>query len=265
MPLLQLVILALLQGLTEFLPVSSSAHLILPAQIFEGFEDQGAAIDVAAHLGSLAAVMLYFRAEVSGLVRGAGDTIMRRATDDRRLLWLLIAATVPFLIAAGFVALSGADERLRSVRVIAWASIGFGLLLYVADRVPERLGHLPERLPPAVLIGLAQMFALIPGTSRSGVTMTAARALGYDRTESARFSMLLSIPTIAATGLYLGLDLASEGSGTDPAAALLVAALSFLAAYAAIDVFLRLTRSVSYTPFVLYRIALGVVLLAFFA
>lgn len=264
MPLLHLVVLALVQGLTEFIPVSSSAHLILPAQLIEEFEDQGTGIDVAAHVGSLGAVILYFRREVADLSRGARQVAGGRVDQEGRMLLLILAATVPFLVAATALALSGYADALRSPVVIAWASIGFGVLLWVADRVPQRIAQLPDRFGPAVLIGLAQCFALVPGTSRSGITMTAARFMGYDRTEAARFSMLLSIPTIAATGLYLATELGEAGS-TPWSAALLVAALSFVAAYVAIDLFLRLTRSVSYTPFVVYRIALGIVLLVMFA
>ena len=261
MPLLHLVLLALVQGLTEFIPVSSSAHLILPAQLIEGFEDQGTGVDVAAHVGSLGAVILYFRREVADLLRGAGQAVRGHPGAEAQLLICLVAGTVPFLFAAVALATSGTADALRSPVVIAWASIGFGVLLWIADRTPQRIATLPERLGPAVLIGLAQCLALVPGTSRSGITMTAARFLGYDRTAAARFSMLLSIPTIAASGLYLA---AGVGGRTPLGPALLVALLSFAAAYLAIGVFLRLTRSVSYTPFVLYRIALGIVLLAIF-
>ena len=263
MPLLQLALLALIQGLTEFIPVSSSAHLILPAQLIEGFEDQGTAIDVAAHVGSLGAVLLYFREEVGALVRGALDVPRRRPGADRTLFLALLTATVPFLVVAPAFALSDAAETLRSVEVIAWASIGFGVLLWLADRMPAPKHVLPERLGPALAIGAAQCLALIPGTSRSGITITAARALGFDRTQAARFSMLMSIPAIGASGAYLALDAAEEGVAW--AAAGVVAALSFVSAYAAIGLFLRLTRSASFTPFVAYRIALGVVLLAVFA
>ncbi|MBB4659540.1 undecaprenyl-diphosphate phosphatase [Parvularcula dongshanensis] len=264
MLLLQLVLLAIVQGLTEFIPVSSSAHLILPAQLFEGFQDQGTGIDIAAHIGSLGAVMLYFRTEVAGLFRGGADTLRGRATDDQRLLWLLIAGTVPFLIAGAIFAFSGLADAVRSPIVIAWASIGWGIVLWLTDRRPERIDHIPTRFGPATLIGAAQCLALVPGTSRSGITITAARALGYDRTQAARFSMLLSIPTIAASGLFLLFDLFGEGAGTALGPALIVAGLSFGTAYASIAVFLRMTESVSFTPFVLYRIALGVVLLAIF-
>ena len=263
MPLLHLVLLALIQGLTEFIPVSSSAHLILPAQLVAGFEDQGTAIDVAAHVGSLGAVMIYFRREVAGLVRGALDLARGRVGPDRTLFIVLSAATVPFLVVAPALALSGAADALRSVVVIAWASIVFGVVLWLADRAPTRLHRLPEHLSPALAIGAAQCLALIPGTSRSGITITAARALGFDRTEAARFSMLMSIPAIGASGAYLALEASREAVAWGPV--LLVAGLSLVSAYAAIGLFLRLTRTASFTPFVVYRVALGVVLLAFFA
>lgn len=262
MPFLHLAILALIQGLTEFIPVSSSAHLILPAQVIEGFEDQGTAIDVAAHVGSLGAVILYFRAEVRQLCQGLVDTVRGQAGEARGLFLSLAVATIPFLVVAPIFALSGAADAVRSVTVIAWASIGFGIVLWFADRMPARFERLPRRMPPALVIGAAQCLALIPGTSRSGITITAARALGFDRTAAARFSMLMSIPAIAASGAYLALDAVSQPL---PWAAIgIVAALSFASAYGAIGVFLYLTRSASFTPFVLYRIALGGVLLLFF-
>ena len=261
MALLQLALLALIQGLTEFIPVSSSAHLILPAKLIEGFEDQGTAVDVAAHVGSLGAVVLFFRTEVARLFQGARDAARRRAGEDRRLFLTLVAATVPFLIVAPLFALSGLADAMRSVTVIAWASIAFGALLWLTDRMPARLHRLPDAAPPALLIGAAQCLALIPGTSRSGITITAARAMGYDRTEAARFSMLMSIPAIGASGAYLALDI---GGGIAWASIGVVAALSFASAYAAIGLFLRLTRSASFTPFVAYRVALGIILLLFF-
>lgn len=264
MPLLHLVILALIQGLTEFIPVSSSAHLILPAALIDGFDDQGTAIDVAAHVGSLGAVVLYFRTEVAQLVRGLLDIGRNRKTADATLFRALAVATLPFLVVAPVVALTGLDDILRSVTVIAWASIVFGIILWLADRRPAPISSLPGRTRPALIIGAAQCLALIPGTSRSGITMTAARALGYDRTESARFSMLMSIPAIGASGTYLALDLFQDGGKADLGPAAIVAGLSLVSAYVAIGVFMRLTRTVSFTPFVIYRIALGIGLLTLF-
>ena len=264
MPLIQLIVLAIVQGLTEFLPISSSAHLILAPLLVEGWADQGPLIDVAAHVGSLFAVMLYFRRDTGALVQGAVHAATGRASGERKLFLMIAAATLPVLAAGGFLVATGLDNAMRGPRVIAAASIGFGVLLWLADRAPTRdqdLSQLSWR--EALLIGLAQTFAVVPGASRSGVTMTAARWLGWSRPEAARFSMLLAMPTIAAFGLFAALKLVTDGAAGDLAAAAIVAALSFLAAFAAIAVFMRLTRSVSFTPFVAYRILLGGALLIY--
>ena len=264
MPILQLIVLALIQGITEFLPVSSSAHLILAPLAVESWEDQGPLIDIAAHVGSLFAVFLYFRNETGMLVRGGVDTLRWRASDDRKLFLFIAGATIPILMfAAVFVALD-LTSALRSPVVIGWTSIIFGLLLWHADRSPAAAHGLARiRWREVMTIGAAQMLAVIPGVSRSGVTMTAARYLGWTRTEAARFSMLLAIPTISAFGAFAGLELIRDGAGASFAAAGFVAVLSFAAAYAAIAVFMRLTQRMSFTPFVIYRVALGVALLVF--
>ncbi|MCQ8185833.1 undecaprenyl-diphosphate phosphatase [Parvularcula maris] len=261
MTLLELIILALIQGITEFLPVSSSAHLILPSALIEGFEDQGAMIDVAAHVGTLFAVILYFRSDVLRLIGGAFDLVRGQKSDQRQLFTVVAIGTIPFLLVATMVALSGVDELLRSPVVIAWASIGFGLLLWWADRQPETKTGDPSTIGAALTIGLAQCLALIPGTSRSGITITASRFLGFERREAARFSMLLAIPAVGASGLYAGYNLVSEGDAGNMGAAVLIAALSFAAALAAIALFLKASERFSFTPFVVYRIALGLIVL----
>ena len=264
MPILQLVILALVQGITEFLPISSSAHLILAPEVVDGWDDQGRAIDVAAHVGSLFAVMAYFRAETGQLFAGGVDTLRNRDTSDRRLFLLLAGATIPLIVFGGALAISGLSDHMRDPRVIATTSIVFGIALWVADRKPVQLSGMPDKWKPAMAIGAAQALAAIPGTSRSGVTMTAARWLGYSREDAARFSMLLAIPAILFSGGYETLGMIKEGAGAPVGDALIVAVLSFFAAWATIAVFMRLTRRMSFTPFVLYRIALGVVLFAIF-
>ncbi len=263
MPLLQLIVLALIQGITEFIPVSSSAHLILAPLAVEDWADQGPLIDIAAHVGSLIAVLLYFRGETVMLARGGVDAIMFRPSADRKLFLYIASATVPILVLASIFVLFDWTSALRSPAVIGWASIVFGVLLWHADRSStdkEGLDRIGWR--ETLTIGAAQMLALIPGVSRSGVTMTAARYLGWKRSEAARYSMLLAIPAISAFGLFAGFDLAREGSQASLDAALIVAVLSFLAAFATIAAFMRLTRMISFTPFVIYRILLGVVLLA---
>ncbi len=264
MPLIQLIVLAIVQGVTEFLPISSSAHLILAPLLVDSWADQGPLIDVAAHVGSLGAVLIYFRGETWRLVCGGFDACVNKHTPDRRLFLLVAAASIPVLVLGAALAITGAIDYLRSPTVIAAASIVFGILLWHADRAPTAKEGL-ERISwrEALTIGGAQMLALIPGASRSGVTMTMARYLGWSRHEAARFSMLLAIPTISAFGLFATLKLVSDGAGATMTAAAIVAGLSFVAAFAAIAVFMRLTRSVDFTPFVLYRIALGVALLAY--
>jgi undecaprenyl-diphosphatase len=259
--LLELIILALIQGITEFLPISSSAHLILPSALIEGFEDQGAMIDVAAHVGTLFAVILYFRRDVGRLVVGLGHLATNRKSEERQLFTVIAIGTIPFLLVATGVALSGLDEMLRSPVVIAWASIGFGILLWFADRQPETKTGDPSTWQAALAIGLAQCLALIPGTSRSGITITASRFLGFERREAARFSMLLAIPAVGASGLYAGTKLVAEGDASNLAAAGLIAGLSFAAALAAIALFLKASERFSFTPFVIYRIALGLIIL----
>lgn len=262
MPTLDLLILALVQGVTEFLPISSSGHLQLWPML-TGRTNQGLAIDVAVHVGTLVAVVLYFRADVAVAVRG-GFRVLRGdfAHDDARLALLLVAATVPVIVAGGLLWATGWEDALRSLPVIAWATLIGGALLWFADRGADGARADGDwRFRDAVLMGVAQAFALIPGMSRSGVTFTAARALGYDRVSGAKLSMLMSIPTIIAAGALVALDLAKAedpGLGADAA---LAAALAFLAAYAAIAGLMRMMRTWTMTPFVVYRLILGLVLL----
>ncbi|MEL7486047.1 MAG: undecaprenyl-diphosphate phosphatase [Pseudomonadota bacterium] len=264
MPLLQLIVLALVQGITEFLPISSSAHLILAPLLVDGWTDQGPLIDVAAHVGSLGAVLLYFRSETAALFRGGLDAATMKATDDRRLFLLVAAATAPILVLGAAAALSGFIDAVRSPRVIGLAFILFGILLWHSDRRPPEKTELKALTwRDALFVGAMQVLAIIPGASRSGVTMTAARYLGWSRTEAARFSMLIAIPTISASGLFAIVSLVKDGAQAEMSAAAVVAVLSFVSAFAAIAVFMRLTRSMSFTPFVIYRLIVGVGLLVF--
>ncbi|MBT8473286.1 MAG: undecaprenyl-diphosphate phosphatase [Marinicaulis sp.] len=262
MPLIQLFVLAIIQGITEFIPVSSSAHLILAPIAIESWQDQGPLIDIAAHLGSLFAVFLYFRDETMMLFRGGIDTLLIRESDNRQLFLFIALATIPILIVAGAMVSLDLITALRSPLVIGVASIVFGGLLWHADRSSLSGGSL-ERLNWRVVLGIgaAQSLAVIPGVSRSGITITAARYFGWSRKESARFSMLLAIPTISAFGLFAGLELISEGSDGGAAAALIVAVLSFISAYLAISIFMKMTERMSFTPFVIYRILLGLALI----
>ena len=215
MELWHIIVLAVIQGLTEFLPISSSAHLILPSQVF-GWPDQGLAFDVAVHVGTLAAVIWYFRAEVGRLtVAWVGDTVRGRVGQDSGLAWAVIAGTIPAGL-AGLLLNDFIETSLRSGLVIAVSTIGFGLVLWWSDAVGRRNRDLPAlTMKDAVIIGVAQALALIPGTSRSGITITAALALGYKREDAARFSFLLSIPVILGAGLLKTKDLVEQQVAVD--------------------------------------------------
>ncbi|MEM6728920.1 MAG: undecaprenyl-diphosphate phosphatase [Pseudomonadota bacterium] len=261
MPLFHLILVALIQGITEFLPISSSGHLVL-LPLLTGLDDQGLLIDVAAHLGTLVAVVIYFWSDVRAALYGTGR--LMRGKVDTQGAWLalcLAIATVPVVIVGALFSLFGISELLRSVEVIAWATLLFGLLLYWADtRSPATKVQKNLSLKDAIRLGLWQALALIPGTSRSGITITGARFLGYTREDGARIAMLMSIPTILASGTLA----ASEAiySAAPWGELVLVAALSCLAAFAALALMMRLLKSVSFTPYVLYRVVLGSVLLA---
>lgn len=263
MTLLHLILVAVIQGVTEFLPVSSSGHLILlPA--LTGLRDQGLAIDVAVHVGTLGAVVVYFRRETWAAAVGA--TRLARGRVDTQGAWLalcLAVATVPVCAVGLVLSLTGLDDQLRSVAVIGWTMIVFGVLLWWADRTgPEARGAAQWSLRHALWLGLWQAVALIPGTSRSGIVITGARTLGYDRHGAAKISMLMSIPTIAASGILLGTEVAVAADWALARDGLIAAALAFVSALVALALMFRLLRSVSFTPYVIYRLGLGVILLA---
>ncbi len=264
MPLFHLVLVALVQGITEFLPISSSAHLILlPA--LTGMADQGLVIDVAAHIGTLAAVILYFRRDVAAATVGLGRLLMGRAdTPGARLALHLAIATLPVMAAGLALRLLGLTEALRSVTLIGWTTLVFGLLLYRADQTgAERLQAAGWRLPQAVLLGLWQAVALVPGVSRSGIVITGARFLGFARADAARLSMLMSIPTTLVSALLLGAEVAVAGDGALARDGAIVAALTLVSTLAALAIMMRLLRTVSFTPYVVYRVLLGAALLIY--
>lgn len=265
MDLIQLIILALIQGITEFLPISSSAHLIL-VPILTEWQDQGLAIDVAAHLGSLVAVVFYLRKDISRILLAGFESIKNKeaTTQDSRLFWYLIIASLPVLI-AGFLLRDSVATYLRDPLIIAYASIGFGLLLWYADAKGTRLRHISSiNLRDAVLIGLAQALALVPGTSRSGITITAALILGLDRTSAARFSFLMAVPIILAAGSYESLKLIQMNVGVDIVNFIVTAILSAISAFLAIYFFMKYLDKIGMLPFVVYRVVLGVVLIVLF-
>jgi undecaprenyl-diphosphatase len=262
MEIVQIVTLALVQGLTEFLPISSSAHLILTPYLF-GWSDQGLAFDVAVHVGTLAAVASYFRKQVvaisTDLLHSTGPR--EPLTENARLGWSIILATLP-IAGFGLVAKSWAETDFRSPLVIAATTIGFGVLLWIFDMKGKRVrNEYSIGWGDALIIGLFQAIALVPGTSRSGSTMTAGLMLGLTRQAASRFSFLLSIPTIAMSGGLVTLDLLRSAETVDWIALLWGAILSFATAYLCIHYFLKFIERMGMLPFVLYRFALGAALL----
>ncbi len=261
MELIQIVLLALLQGLTEFLPISSSAHLILfPA--LSGWEDQGLAFDVAVHVGTLSAVVWYFRRELVVMLRDWFASIrQRRRVGDSNLAWAVGFGTIPVGL-AGLLFKDVIETSLRSPLVIATTTIVFGLLLWWADAQAKRVrDEHTIGWRDVVIIGVAQAVALIPGTSRSGITMTAGLMVGLSRAAAARFSFLLSIPVILLAGGLNTLELIESPAPVDWNSLLLGVALSAISAYLCITLFLKALERIGMFPFVIYRLALGVVLL----
>lgn len=264
MDLTQQLLLALLQGLTEFLPVSSSAHLILLPRLV-GWADQGLTFDIAVHVGTLTAVVIYFRHELNVMARHwLSSVATRRQTAESRLAWAVLIGTVPVGL-AGLIFKDAIELYLRSPFVIAIATIVFGLLLGWADRYNRhRRNEYSLSLSDILFIGVAQAVALIPGTSRSGITITAGLMLGLTRQAAARFSFLLSIPVISLAGLLAVRDIWQQESQFDWQVLMTGALVSGLTAYFCIHFFLKLLDRIGMLPFVIYRLLLGLVLLVMF-
>lgn len=266
MTLLHLVVLALIQGVTEFLPISSSAHLVLlPA--LTGWPDQGLSIDIAVHLGTLGAVLVYFHRDLARMLAGAARLVTGRLDRDGRLALQVVVASLP-VVAAGALVSQWALGDVRDLRVLTWiiagASIGFGLLLWLVDAVaPARRGVADLGWSAVLVVGLGQALALVPGTSRSGAAMTAGRLVGLTRHEAARFALLLGVPAILGAATLATADILAAGDARLGREAALAAVLSFLAAWAAIALFMRVIERIGFLPFVLYRVALGVALIGY--
>ncbi|MGC6475510.1 MAG: undecaprenyl-diphosphate phosphatase [Parvibaculales bacterium] len=249
--------LAIIQGITEFLPVSSSGHLNL-LHLLTDLPDQGVGFDVALHAGTLLAVLVYFREDVASVMHGLLDFTQGRDSANRHLAFQLALASLPVLMVAGILVLTGWVDILRSPKIIAIASIVFALPLYLTDRFCQQSNKIENlRLPKALLIGLAQVFALIPGASRAGVTITAGRLLGLERAQAARFSMLLSMPVIGSFTLLGLVDVLASQNHAGLQSMLIGAGLAALFAFLSIHVFMKMTARFSLLPFVLYRLALG--------
>ncbi|UPQ87640.1 undecaprenyl-diphosphate phosphatase [Vibrio sinaloensis] len=256
-------VLALIQGLTEFLPISSSAHLILPSAIL-GWQDQGLAFDVAVHVGTLLAVMIYFRHEVISLLHAFFGSIFHgERSKEAKLAWMILLATIPACV-FGLLMKDFIELYLRSAWVIATTTIVFGLLLWYVDKHASLTDdEYQADWKKALFIGVSQALAMIPGTSRSGATITAALYLGFTREAAARFSFLMSIPIILLAGGYLGLKLVTSGEPVHLGVLVTGIVTSFISAYLCIHLFLKLISRIGMTPFVIYRLLLGVGLIAF--
>lgn len=261
MPLFHLAILALIQGFTEFLPISSSGHLALLPMLTD-WPDQGRMMDVAVHVGTLGAVMLYAWRDIGAMLTGIFQVLKGRRAEGAHLFAKLVVATIPVVV-AGYLVAEHLDFNMRTLEIIAWATLGFGVLLGVADRVGMTMRRIEHcGYGEALFIGCAQALALIPGTSRSGITITAGRILGLERVEAARYSFLLSIPAILGAGLLEGKELLETGDLALTGDAAIAAGLSFVAALITINLMMAWLRRAGFMPFVLYRIALGGGLLA---
>lgn len=281
MTFLQLLIIAVVQGITEFLPISSSGHLILIPYLTD-FPDQGPLIDVAVHVGSLLAIITYFFKDVVVLARGGFASIgIGQAPEARKLFWWIVLGTIP-AVAFGLAIKLGVfnglvasvfgieiidDDLMSSIRftdLIAFNLIAYGLLLGLADHLGKEIKNFEDMSwRDGLLVGLAQALAIIPGTSRSGVTMTAARALGYKRVEAARFSFLLSIPAVAGAGVLIVPEIFEAGAGL-ALDALIAGVLTFISAFLTMAFLMNFLKRASMLVFVVYRVAMGLALLWFF-
>lgn len=258
---LQIIVLSVVQGLTEFLPISSSGHLILVPALLQ-WSDQGLAFDIAVHFGSLAAVLVFFRNDFAGLVHGIGDVLSGSADSlQARMAWCIGVGTIPAAL-SGLLLASWIATNLRSPLVVVLTLSVYGVLMALADRYAPRARNISEiRVTDALIIGLAQALALVPGTSRSGVTITAARLLGIRRQDAARFSFVLAAPVILIATIYEGVILVTGNFEVAWENLAVAALVSGIVAYLSIDFFMRFFSALGLLPFAIYRLILAGVIL----
>lgn len=261
MTTVQIIVLAVVQGLTEFLPISSSGHLVLVPYLVE-WTDQGLAFDVAVHFGSLLAVVLFFREDIAGLIRGGMQILGGDLQSPQANMALAIAlGTIP-AAAAGLLFASWIEQNLRDPSVIVYTLAGYGILMALADRYARRDRAITQlKIRDALIIGTAQALALVPGTSRSGVTITAGRLLGFERQDAARFSFLLSAPVILLATVYKGGEMVLGDTPVAWDELALGVLVSAIVAYISIEFFMRFVTRIGLAPFAIYRLALAGVLL----
>jgi undecaprenyl-diphosphatase len=258
---LQVAILAIVQGLTEFLPISSSGHLVLVPVLF-GWTDQGLAFDVSVHFGSLLAVFIFFRKDIRGLLQGGFQVLGGNVkTIESRMALGIALGTVPAAL-AGLLFAGWIEINLRSPSVIVITLSGYAILMILADRFGRRSREITSvQIKDALLIGLAQALALVPGTSRSGVTITVALALGFERQDAARFSFLLAVPVILLATLYSFIGLLNSAVAVAWGQLATGVVISAIVAYLSIDFFMRFVSRIGLLPFAIYRLALAAVIL----
>lgn len=261
MTTLQVIILAIVQGLTEFLPISSSGHLVLVPYLFN-WADQGLAFDVAVHFGSLAAVCIFFRKDIASLLFGGVQVVSGNVkTAESRMALAITLGTVPAAL-AGLLFASWIEQNLRDPAVIVYTLAGYGIVMALADRFGRRERSMASvGFKDAFIIGCAQALALVPGTSRSGVTITAARILGFERQDAARFSFLLSAPVIFLAAAYKFVELVSSGEVVAWGQLALGAMVACVVAYISIEFFMRVVTRIGLAPFAIYRLILAAVIL----
>ena len=259
---IQIFYLSLLQGLTEFLPVSSSGHLILLSK-FSYFPDQGLALDVAVHVGSILAVLIYFSETIYDIIKGVFKTyfIPTFKNQGAKLFWLLVIGTIPAVV-VGYLLKNYGMEWARNTKLIGWTILGYGLLLFIADKISMTIRKIEHMgIFDAIVIGCAQCLALVPGTSRSGITITFARFLGMERREAAKFSMLLSIPAIIGAAVLTTYEVCQAGSLNELRWMFDGVLFSYVSSIVAIYIVMWWLKKSTFLPFVLYRIVLGSILL----
>jgi undecaprenyl-diphosphatase len=260
MDLVQIVVLAVVQGITEFLPISSSGHLILVPYLTD-WPDQGLDFDVAVHIGTLVAIVAYFRRTLFAMARDFVLSVMqRREVGESRLAWAVLFGTVPVTL-VGFFFQDAIETTFRSPFVVAFTAIGYAILLFIADRRPGTRDERSIGWLDVVAIGCAQALSLVPGTSRSGITMTLGLFRGLSREGAARFSFLLAVPAMTGAGLLRIAEYANHTEPLDTRALVLGLVLSAVTGFACIHYFLKWLTRFGMLPYVLYRLALGALLL----
>lgn len=263
MDFLQVIVLALVQGISEFLPISSSAHLVLVPKLL-GWQDQGLAFDVAVHVGTLTAILFYFKDSLKKLLADFFASMMhRKKVGDSTIVWSVGFATLPVGL-CGLALNDIIEQCARSGIIIAITTILFALVLFIADKNHGLKSEYDMTIKLAFIIGLAQAIALIPGVSRSGITMSTALLLGFSRTASANFSFLMSIPVILLAGLLETVKLVNSPWHISWSDLILGAVVSGVSAYICVRLFMALISKMSMLPFVVYRLVLGVFLIAVF-